>query len=175
MIRHVRTVALGFVLLVMGSEFAPRGVPAEEPEPLSYTITDLGTLGGWSSVALAVNRRGQVVGSADTSQGVRHAYVWQRGMMTDLGTLPGDAMSEAWDINNSGLIVGVGTTPEGYRHAFVMTPPPPIPAVSGYGTMFMTLFLLAAGMIVVARGRRTPGFLPRGRPRPGAPGKPAAR
>lgn len=81
------------------------------PPTLTYSVIDLGTLGGSSSVALGVNDHGQVVGSADTSQGLRHAYLWENGVMTDLGTLGfPTAQSEAWDINNHGVVVGnVGT------------------------------------------------------------------
>jgi probable HAF family extracellular repeat protein len=67
---------------------------------------DLGTLGGWSSVALDVNDLGQVVGSADTLDGKRHAYVWDDGVMTDLGTFGGGSQSEAWAGNNLGTAVG---------------------------------------------------------------------
>jgi len=82
-------------------------VPSEHPWPPSYVIIDLGTLGGWSSVGLGINDLGQVVGGADTLEGVRHAYVWEAGVMTDLGTLPGLAHAEARDINNFDQIVGV--------------------------------------------------------------------
>jgi probable HAF family extracellular repeat protein len=42
----------------------------------SYTITDLGTLGGFNSVANAVNGSGQVVGYAYTATGLSHAYLY---------------------------------------------------------------------------------------------------
>jgi len=74
--------------------------------PPSYVIIDLGTLGGWSSVGLGINEQGQVAGGADTGQGLRHAFLWDSGVMTDLGTLPGVTQSEAWDINNRGQVVG---------------------------------------------------------------------
>jgi probable HAF family extracellular repeat protein len=77
--------------------------------PLTYVIIDLGSLGGGSSVAKAINNHGQVVGSADTRQGYRHAYVWEAGTMRDLGTLPGYSISEANDINDVADIVGFST------------------------------------------------------------------
>ncbi len=74
-----------------------------------YTIIDLGTLGGYSSVALGVNDLGQVCGSADTAQGQRHAYLWDAGVMIDLGTLPPHPQSEAWDLSDAGHVVGIST------------------------------------------------------------------
>jgi len=72
-----------------------------------YTITDLGTLGGSVSVALAVNDLGQVVGGADRVDGLRLAFLWENGVMTYLGNLaPGQTSTEAWDINDNGQIVG---------------------------------------------------------------------
>jgi probable HAF family extracellular repeat protein len=47
--------------------------------------TDLGTLGGRFSVALAINRRGQVVGTSRTADGETHVFLWQNGKMADLG------------------------------------------------------------------------------------------
>lgn len=71
-----------------------------------YNIIDLGTLGGLTSVALGINNLGQVAGGADLANGKRHAFLWQNGTMTDLGTLPGANYSEAWDINNLGVVCG---------------------------------------------------------------------
>ena len=68
---------------------------------------DLGTLGGASSYANAINRSGVVVGSADTPTGQRHAFRWTVASgMTDLGTLPGDDWSEACCITADGRILG---------------------------------------------------------------------
>ena len=77
-----------------------------------YTITDLGTLDGSNgSTAEAINDNGQVVGmiGASASSG-SHAFLWQDGKMTDLGTR-GRYASEARAINNKGQIVGVTIAP----------------------------------------------------------------
>ena len=77
------------------------------------TMTALGTLpDGVSSVANAINNRGQIVG-------VRHipsdgppffrAMLWQGNDVIDLGMLRGDVQSQAFDINNRGDIVGSST------------------------------------------------------------------
>jgi probable HAF family extracellular repeat protein len=84
-------------------------------------MTDLGTLGGLSSAATAVNATGTVVGSAATAAGVSHAFAEHGGVMTDLGTLDGPAASsDALAINSSGQIAGWSTAPGGTGdHAMV--------------------------------------------------------
>lgn len=82
--------------------------------PLRYTLTDLGTLGGTFSQAFGVNDKGWVVGFATTEGDISvHAFLWRRGVMTDLGTLGGSdplPYSVAGSINNRGEIVGFSET-----------------------------------------------------------------
>lgn len=85
---------------------------------LNYSITDLGTLGGASSNATALNDNGQVVGySSIAGDTVTHAFLYSYGTMTDLGTL-GGSYSSANDINNSGQVVGGAYTSSGAYNAF---------------------------------------------------------
>ncbi len=74
---------------------------------VQYSVVDLGTLGGTSSFATAINRSGAVVGYAATAgDGASHAFLWRHGVMTDLGVLPGGTNSRANAINDRGQIVG---------------------------------------------------------------------
>lgn len=65
-------------------------------------ITPLGDLGGNYTVAVAINDRGEIVGSSRTRSGERHAFLWRRGHMIDLGTLPGHTASFPAALDNRG-------------------------------------------------------------------------
>ena len=68
--------------------------------------TLLGTLGGFSSIALGVNDRGEIVGrSLPAGSDSPHAFLWREGVMTDLGTLNG---TESWaqGVNLHTTVVG---------------------------------------------------------------------
>lgn len=79
------------------------------------TMRDLGTLGGDNGTAVWLTDRGEVVGEADLPPNpaecagllcVHHAFLWKRGVMTDLGTLGTDPCSRALMMNSTGQIVG---------------------------------------------------------------------
>ena len=79
------------------------------------TPIDLGNLGGtaWNT-PMAINNQGVIVGFSDLTGDLGgnnpnfHAFLWVRpGPMQDLGTLPGDAISEALGVNAQNQIVGV--------------------------------------------------------------------
>ena len=79
------------------------------------TVTNLSNLGGvaWNT-PMAINNRGQIVGFSDLTGDDNgqnpnfHAFLWiQNGGIEDLGTLPGDTISEALGINEQGQVVGV--------------------------------------------------------------------
>jgi probable HAF family extracellular repeat protein len=71
-------------------------------------FTDLGTPNGFS-IAYAINNSGQIVGEWNGSGNNAHAFLWNNGVMTDLGKLPGEAVSIAESINDSGQVVGYAT------------------------------------------------------------------
>jgi probable HAF family extracellular repeat protein len=69
-------------------------------------MVDLGTLGGTYGFPLALNSRGQVVGTSNLAGDIfAHSFLWDRGVLTDLGTLGGDC-GNANAINEAGDIVG---------------------------------------------------------------------
>jgi len=73
-------------------------------------IQVLGTLRGINDI----NNNGQVVGESDG-----HAFLWQSGVLKDLGTLGGRS-SSASNINNNGQVVGYSYTSGNiYFHAFL--------------------------------------------------------
>src|SRR2546427_6845742 len=76
--------------------------------PQTYGITDLGTLGGAASEAYGINNAGQVVGWSTTADGAVHGFLYDGGVMTDLGTLDGGSFSYATGINDQGQVVGYG-------------------------------------------------------------------
>lgn len=87
----------------------------------TFTIRDLGTLGGANSRAYDVNAAGWVAGEAETSNGTLHAFVWTpTNGMTDLGTLGGE-VSRAYALNDRGVVVGEAETADGRMLAFRWT------------------------------------------------------
>jgi len=67
------------------------------------------TIGGVPQTADGISDVGEIIGSADFSSSGGSsfdAYVWRKGVVTDLGTLPGDCYSRAMAINSHSQIVG---------------------------------------------------------------------
>jgi probable HAF family extracellular repeat protein len=96
-----------------------------------YTVLDLGTFGGPASFFSGfvsgeriLNDRGMIVGSAATSEAdphgdpncflpdcfLSHAFRWEGGVLTDLGTIPGNNSSRANAINARGWVAGFSET-----------------------------------------------------------------
>jgi probable HAF family extracellular repeat protein len=78
----------------------------DNPPPVGYSVTDLGTLGGTESAAYGINESGQIVGYAFNSAQKRRAFLYTNGQMRDLGTL-GGPQSTAFAVNDTGQVVGV--------------------------------------------------------------------
>jgi probable HAF family extracellular repeat protein len=100
----------------------------QSPQDLRFThafewsnnkLEILDSLGGSYSSAFAVNAVGEVVGSAQTRTGARHAVVWRTKLPQDLGLLAQGDYSSARDINDKGDIAGeANLTPNGKPQAF---------------------------------------------------------
>ena len=93
-----------------------------------FVVTDLGTLGGKRIHPHAINNLTQIVGEAETSENVFHAFLWQKGQITDLGGYPDDfstvphaspiwvsspAASSAASISNKSQAVGESESTSG--------------------------------------------------------------
>jgi probable HAF family extracellular repeat protein len=81
-------------------------------------MTDLGDIGTQGRLE-AINEHGQVMGNRSaTGAGDEQAFIWQDGVMTDLGTL-GGTVSFARAINARGQVVGVSQLSSSVWHAFL--------------------------------------------------------
>lgn len=82
--------------------------------------------GGAGSGAYALNEQGVVVGWSHTATangsgyGMRHAFVHQGGITTDLGVLDGKLQSYAHDVNEHGIVVGYAADRNFEPDAFVV-------------------------------------------------------
>lgn len=93
----------------------PMGAQTMAVARLGTSLIDLGTLGGGSSTAYAIDDASRVVGSADDATGRRRPFIWT-GALHDLGTI-GGASGEALDIAPNGWIAGWSLTADGRPHA----------------------------------------------------------
>ena len=77
-------------------------------------MSDLGTLGGSGSRALAVNASDTIVGESTSALGTLHAVVYAAGTIIDLNTvtsgLNGATLTTATAINDAGQIVAMSCT-----------------------------------------------------------------
>lgn len=94
------------VVIIVAALFIAKPVIAKP------ALIDLGTLGGNEAIAFDINNNGQVVGRSQIADGQIHAFLWENGTMTDLGTADGYFRDYivANAINDSSQVVGVGFT-----------------------------------------------------------------
>jgi probable HAF family extracellular repeat protein len=94
--------------------------------PIFWQTDDLGTKGGTTSIARAINDSDEITGATDLSNGQSHAFFKAGGTgmnqgFTDLGILSTGNDSIGLAINNAGAVVGRSrtTTQVGSEHAFI--------------------------------------------------------
>ncbi len=77
-------------------------------------MEDLGTLGGDTAEAAAINIAGQIAGTSRLYPGEipGRGFVWEAGEMSALEGFTPESNSNAQDINSSGVVVGSGTHPD---------------------------------------------------------------
>jgi len=85
----------------------------------SYSVSDIGTLGGSSAYTEGMNNRGELVGYSFRSKDFTpRAFVWSRQHgMRELRDLSNSSGSFAFGINDRGEIVGASQTQDGDFHA----------------------------------------------------------
>src|ERR1700747_617089 len=92
-------------------------------------MSDLGPLGGSRSAPGTVNNNRVVIGQSDISTAIDpmfgipqfHRFVWNRGVLTDLGEIFGGHFNLPFDINNQGDIIGAADVAGDLTgHAFII-------------------------------------------------------
>ena len=87
---------------------AASGKPGIGTETFEVTVdqTDLGNLGISDVEALSVNDAGQITGAAAVATSASHPFLWENGVMKDLGLPAGFTTARGEAINNLGQVAG---------------------------------------------------------------------
>jgi probable HAF family extracellular repeat protein len=90
-------------------------------------MQDLGTLSGdVASLSISINDAGTIVGASLDASFNPRAFLWEKGVMTDLNTLiAGDSplyLLTGCSINSRGQITGLGMTSTGEIHTYLASP-----------------------------------------------------
>ena len=125
---HALVLAPLLLLALSGAFLEAQG---QKPELPRYTVQDLGTLGGTSSLAGGLSNSGWVEGrSTLPGDTVTHPVLWRKGVMTDLGTLGGPNADAGYRPNDIGNVGGASEdgSPDPFAENFC-----------GYGTNLICL------------------------------------
>jgi probable HAF family extracellular repeat protein len=98
-----------------GITAGPSVIAAKNLTDMGYTLTDMGTLGGFNSVPVASNEKGQVIGWSHTTGNLTfHTFLYSDGKMTELTQVVSDLFLvdsfQSFEILRSGQIIGGGST-----------------------------------------------------------------
>ena len=74
-------------------------------------LTTLGTLGGSTGSAVAINDKGQVLGNWTANNGQQRGFIYYQGKQRDIGAVPGRVTTHT-DINNAGYVTAIGAAPD---------------------------------------------------------------
>jgi len=118
-------------------------------------MTDLGTFGGVNSFPVWLNDVGEIVGEADLTGSavthLHHAFLWNDGVMTNLGTL--GSTSHAEGVNSSVQVAGrsrLGAPSSVLQHAFLWENGGPMMDLGSLGTNSTAVAINSQGQIVGA-------------------------
>jgi probable HAF family extracellular repeat protein len=102
------SISLGLLDLQQEEIMSPLNLEKlEDRYLLSYSVTDLGTLGGQTSAAYGLNAAGDAVGESDLPTGqYGDAFLYSGGVMTDLGKITSRG-SIGYGVNAADQVVGV--------------------------------------------------------------------
>jgi probable HAF family extracellular repeat protein len=105
--RRTTVAGVAAAALLVGMSSTSSATATEETDRQhSYTVVDLGTLGGSFSSPIDVNNRGEVVGvSAPAGDVALRGFIWRHGVMTDFGSL-GGPLAAAASVNEAGQVAG---------------------------------------------------------------------
>jgi probable HAF family extracellular repeat protein len=104
------------VALLAGAGYGNANAKRSGSDALRYQVAQLPSLGGTSSAGFSINNRGWVAGRSNLpGNRTRHATLWRKGSLTDLGTLGSRERNSVvrWPVKNvRGLITGISQTDE---------------------------------------------------------------
>src|SRR5271167_2052563 len=110
--KYTLLISMGAVSLLAALAIPVRLAAQEQnPEFARYTLTDLGPVGGAPGQPVTIAKNGLISGSAATSDGTVHAFLWYKGLQADIGTPGlGGSNSVAFGDNEKFRAVGEAET-----------------------------------------------------------------
>ncbi len=97
-----------------------------------------------------------MVGYANIPSGERHAFLYSKGTMTDLGVLPGGTESIGWGINKAGQVAGWVFKSSGEARAFLYSNG----TMTDLGTLGGGIVAMPKALTMRGRWWDTPAFHP---------------